>query len=172
MTDYEPMDMPEVDEGWEGFSGSHTDLEDQTLHQAAVSKLTRKMLPSKFDDSGKAPAIIWTFVLDSGEPVDGTTSEATGPKSKARPWLEALLGKTQTKELLKSGLSKTALVGKRCTVLVTVNDDGYPKVAAVMPPQRAAESPVAPGPTSTPSAAPGPSGGVSGNAGEFDDLPF
>ena len=31
---------------------------------------------------------------------------------------------------------------------------------------------VAPSPTSTPSGAPGPSGGVSGNAGEYDDLPF
>ena len=31
---------------------------------------------------------------------------------------------------------------------------------------------VAPSATSTPSGAPGPSGGVSGNAGEYDDLPF
>jgi hypothetical protein len=121
------------------------------------------MLPSSFDPSGRAPAIIWTFALEDieGQTIDGTTSEATGPKSKARPWLEALLGKTQTKDMLRGLIDRNALIGRQCQVLVAINDNGYPKVSAVLPLSGARRTPAEPqtGPdtTSTPSAAPGPS---------------
>lgn len=184
MTDIEPMDMPEIDQDWDGFTGAQTDLEDQSLHPATLSKLTKKILPSAFSESGKAPAIIWTFTLDSGTTVDGTSSEATGPKSKARPWLEAMLGKTTTKEMLRAGaLSKSVLIGKRCQVLISINDNGYPKVSTVLPyngPQAPAAPQAAPSATPVQSAAPEPSSEVQQRvprpANEeppgFDDLPF
>ena len=137
MTDYEETQDPQED--WAGFSGAQTDIEDQSLHPATLTDLTRKMLPSQFDPSGRAPAIIWTFALEDieGTTIDGTTSEATGPKSKARPWLEALIGKDKTKELLRGRIDKKVLIGRPCQVLVAINDNGYPKVSAVLPAQGA-----------------------------------
>lgn len=137
MTDYiVPEDQQE---DWEGFSGSQTEIEDQSLHPATLVALERKILPSQFDPTGFAPAIIWTFALEDieGTTVDGTSSEATGPKSKARPWLEALLGKAQTAALLRGRIDKSALIGRQALVLVAINDNGYPKVANVLPAQKA-----------------------------------
>jgi hypothetical protein len=130
MTDYNEDESQEV-EDWAGFSGAQTDIEDQSLHPAVLTELTRKVLPSAFDPSGKAPAIIWTFALEDieGQTVDGTTSEATGPKSKARPWLEALLGKSEATALLRGRIDKGKLIGRQCQVLVTINDNGFPKVS-------------------------------------------
>lgn len=162
MTDYiVPEDQQE---DWEGFSGAQTDIEDQSLHPATLVALTRKKLPSQFDASGFAPAIIWTFALEDleGTTVDGTTSEATGPKSKARPWLEALLGKAQTAQMLKGLINRNALIGRQALILVAINDNGYPKVANVLPPQKAQNAPrsvptpeVAPDTTPAPVEAPG-----------------
>lgn len=153
MTDYEETEDPQED--WAGFSGAQTDIEDQSLHPAVLTELTRKVLPSAFDPSGKAPAIIWTFALEDieGQTVDGTTSEATGPKSKARPWIEALVGKANAVSLLRAGNLKTGLIGRQCQVLIAINDNGYPKVAAVLPAQGAKKAPdIAPAPVEPPRA--------------------
>jgi hypothetical protein len=161
MTDYEETEAPQED--WAGFSGAQTDIEDQSLHPATLTGLTRKMLPSSFDPSGRAPAIIWTFALEDmiGQKVDGTTSEATGQKSKARPWIEALMGKAEATQALKGVIDPKALIGRACQVLVAINDNGFPKVTTVLPLPGARRTPAEPqtGPdtTSTPSAAPGPS---------------
>lgn len=146
-------------EDWAGFSGAQTDIEDQSLHPAVLVSLERKRLPSQFDASGFAPAIIWTFALEDleGTTVDGTTSEATGPKSKARPWLEALLGKAQTTALLRGRIDKSALIGRQALVLVAINDNGYPKVSNVLPSQGTRKPEVAPSTAPAPVAAPGPS---------------
>lgn len=123
---------------WDGFEATQSDLEDQTTYPATLIRLTMKELPSTFSETGKAPAIIWTFGIEgSEETVDGTSSLATGPRSKARPWIDALLGRATASEMMKAGgIRKTALIGRECTVLVSINDNGYPKVANVLPPQR------------------------------------
>ena len=165
-------------EDWEGFSGSQTDIEDQSLHPATLVALERKKLPSQYDASGFAPAIIWTFALEDleGTTVDGTTSEATGPKSKARPWIEALLGKANATSLLRGRIGKEALIGRQALILVAINDNGYPKVANVLPPQKAQNGPrsvptpeVAPSTTPAPVAAPEASGTPTGLGLEQDD---
>ena len=130
--------MTEPREDWDGFEATQSELEDQTTYPAKLVGLTMKELPSSFSESGKAKAIIWTFSIDdSEETVDGTSSLATGPRSKARPWIDALLGRATASEMMKAGgVRKDALVGKECTVLIAINDNGYPKVANVLPPQR------------------------------------
>jgi hypothetical protein len=149
----------EPQEDWEGFSSNQSDLDDESLHPARLLKLTKKRLPSRFDPSGEAPAIIWTFGIRDAEmyEVEGTTSEATGPKSKARPWIESLMGKQAAADALKGVLKPDDLIGKDCIVFVTINDAGWPKVKQVLPdtspqssesanaPRRAAE-PVISGP--------------------------
>lgn len=141
----------EPQEDWEGFSSNQSDLDDESLHPARLLKLTKKRLPSRFDPSGEAPAIIWTFGIRDAEmyEVEGTTSEATGPKSKARPWIESLMGKQAAADALKGVLKPDDLIGKDCIVFVTINEAGWPKVKQVMPdtsqsanaPRRAAEPP-------------------------------
>jgi hypothetical protein len=132
MTDYE-----EPQEDWAGFSGAQTDLEHLSLHPATLIGLDRKILPSAFDPSGKAPAIIWTFALEDAVPatVDGTTSESTGPNSKARPWIEAILGKVKATELLRGRVGKSEMIGRPCLVLIEIKESGFPKVANVLPVQ-------------------------------------
>lgn len=127
-----------TDEEFEGFEATQSELEDQTTYPATLIRLTMKELPSAFSETGKAKAIIWTFGIEgSEETVDGTSSLATGPRSKARPWIDALLGKATASEMMKAGgIRKTALIGRECTVLIAINDNGYPKVANVLPPQR------------------------------------
>ena len=130
---------------FEGFDASQTDLEDQTTYPATLIKLTKKMLPSSFSETGEAEAIIWTFGVEgSEETVDGTTSLATGPRSKARPWFDALLGKGTASDMMKQGgVKKDALIGRECTVLIAINDNGYPKVSNVLPPQKRQNAPQA-----------------------------
>jgi hypothetical protein len=132
MTDYNE----DVTEDWGGFSGAQTDIEDQSLHPATVVGFDHKRLPSIYskDADGKDWTVIWKFALEDieGQNVDGTTSEATGPKSKARPWLEALLGKDEARRLNWKVPTKM-LIGRQCQVLVTINDNGYPKVSQVLP---------------------------------------
>jgi hypothetical protein len=132
MTDYE-----EPQEDWAGFSGAQTDLEDQSLHPATLISLERKLLPSIYSkrEDGKDWAIIWTFALEDieGQTVDATSSESTGPRSKALPMLEALLGKAQAKEMLKTRIDRQSLIGRPCQVLIAINDNGFPKVASVLP---------------------------------------
>lgn len=155
----------EADEGWEGFSSAKTDLEDESLHPAILTAIELKRLPSKYPDgrgydasTRTAPAVIWTFALQDreGYEVDGTSSEATGQQSKARKWIESLVGKKATAELLKSGLvPRGQLVGRECNVLVTLNDAGYPKVSTVLPREsanapRRAEEPAVPPPDTAP----------------------
>jgi len=158
MTDY----PPEFNDDFEGFSGPATDFEDGALYPVTLTKLTRKVVTGPF---GTGPAIVWTFTTEEGGTIEGMTSEATGPKSKARPWLEALVGKARVKEITTRIIQPSELVGRECQVLVGMNNDGYPRVEAVLPlgnqpaPREATPAPrdAAPLPEPQP---------------EFDDLPF
>lgn len=154
-------------EDWAGFTGAQTDIEDGSLHPATLVALERKRIKSQYStaEDGKDPAIIWTFAMEDrdGETVDGTTSEATGEKSKARPWIVALIGKARTEELLRGRIGKEELIGRECLILIGINNAGYPKVTNVLPAQRATQTPakaqVAQDTTPAPVAAPRPSDG-------------
>jgi hypothetical protein len=133
--------------------------------------------------------IRWEFSLDGTEDpelpgqtiiLDGVTSTATGPRSKMRPWVQALLGRNLEEQLSLSSL-RAQVLGHPCLVMVEINEAGYSKVANVVPPPRQPARPAAPQPvtpnatnatdttvvpmTALPNMAPAPT------AGE-DDLPF
>jgi hypothetical protein len=93
--------------------------------------------------------------------LDGVTSMATGPRSKMRAWVTALLGRGLDEKIGLTGL-RTQLVNKECFVQVGINDDGYSRVENVVPPARKPATPPAtqPGefsgaPTTPPMTAPG-----------------
>ena len=107
-----------------------TDLTDFTYDDAEGSKTLRR----------------WTFAADdwvdaAGNHItlDGVSSLATGPKSKAYGWTAALLGRTPvTGETLR----KSDLVGRDAMVTVILNDDGFSKIATVVPaPKRKGAAP-------------------------------
>jgi len=135
--DYEAQE--DVQEDWEGFTSTQTDIEDDSLHPAVLSRIEPKRVASKWPDraDGTAMALEWYFALEDkdGFEVKLLTSTATGKKSRARPVIDALVGKDRASEMLKSMLRKEALVGRQCLVMVSINDDGYPNVSSVLPPQ-------------------------------------
>jgi len=86
----------------------------------------------------------WDFSLDEMEDpeipgaeliLDGVTSLATGPRSKMRPWVTALLGKALDDRITLEELRSQA-VGRECLITVEINEAGYSKVANVVPPAR------------------------------------
>lgn len=96
--------------------------------------------------------IRWEFSLDGtddpetpGQPVilDGVTSTATGPRSKMRPWVGALLGRNLEEALSLSAL-RAQVLGHPCQVVVEINDSGYSKVANVIAPPRMPARPAKP----------------------------
>ena len=81
----------------------------------------------KFDSDFRA----WTFRLDNGSECGGSSSLATGNKSKAGKWIKALIGhKPEQGE-------KVTLAGLPCVVRVEEDGDGWPRVIDVLPPQTA-----------------------------------
>jgi len=114
----------------------------------------------------------WTFGLDGevdpdGNPaeIDGVSSTALGPRSKAYGWLEALLGRKLEKG---ESVTRSSLLNKPCLVRVEANDDGYSKIAAVVP------APKARGGTSPASAA-ATKAAIEDRTGlkvDVDDIPF
>lgn len=98
--------------------------------------------------------IRWEFSLDGTEDpeqpgfeiiLDGVTSTATGPRSKMRPWVTALLGRNLDEAISLSAL-RSQCVGRPCIVTVEINEAGYSKVASVIPPTRAPVRPAVPAP--------------------------
>ncbi len=96
---------------------------------------------------------IWEFALDGGHQIDASSSLKTGSKSKGFRWATNILGRQPVKG------ERLDLVGRRCTVVVIVGDDGWPKVAEVLPSMQAQPqpAPVAPAPA---------------KVANVDDLPF
>lgn len=102
--------------------------------------------------------IRWEFSLDGvedpetpGQPLilDGVTSTATGPRSKMRPWVAALLGRN-LEEAISLGALRSQLLGHPCLVTVEINEAGYSKVANVIAPPRQPARPAAPAPVAQP----------------------
>ena len=99
-------------------------------------------------DDGEAPKTLrrWTFGTDeldpaTGEPIsiDGVSSLARGPKSKSYLWLTALLGKAPE----PGKFTASSLIGRPCMITVELNEAGYSKVVAVVPPPKRKPAPVA-----------------------------
>lgn len=82
---------------------------------------------------------VWEFTLDDGRTTSGSSSLSTSPKSKGGKWLAALLGRVP-----EPGESVEP-VGRRCTIIVELDDNGYEKVTTVAPAEsRGRTSPVKP----------------------------
>jgi len=97
----------------------------------------------KFDNDFR----VWTFTLDTGSVVEGSSSMSTNSKSKGGRWIAGMLGRVPAKG------ESVSLLGVRCLVQVIVGEDGWPKVEAVIaePSQPAQKARSAP---STPTVAP------------------
>jgi len=137
------------------------------------------------DGEGKKVLRRWTFALtdeldSDGNPavLDGVSSLALGPKSKAFGWISALLGRTPDKG---EQITRSMLVGKACLVTVVEKDDGYSKIEAVVPAPKKRAAVSSAGGTNTPTAAmpelPPPSdeqlvAATGGGTLDVDEIPF
>lgn len=123
-------------------------LEDDGTFPATLVSVERKgPFPDREDPNKEYHLLEWGFSIDeAGENsmVWGTTSESTGPKSKAFGWITALLGKAPPVGFKLS--IKEHLLNRRALVSVAKDDKGWMKLVSVtaMPksPARAA-APVA-----------------------------
>lgn len=97
----------------------------------------KSLTPFKATYEGEERTLIrWAFdvaVEDGVEEIDGVTSLATGGKSKMKGWVTSLLGRQPE---AGERLGALELPGRTCMVVVELNDAGYPKVGAVLPPKR------------------------------------
>lgn len=101
--------------------------------------LEDKQVPDRDNPEDTMTLRIWTFGLDAldsdGNPaeVEGISSTALGPRSKAYKWIAALLGRK-----LENGeqITRKMLLNQPCLVAVAANDNGYSKVTDVLPPQK------------------------------------
>jgi hypothetical protein len=85
----------------------------------------------------KKPWLKWTFEVYDGSPegivMTAASSTALGPKAKARPWVEALLGRR-----LEPGeeIDTDTLAPRDCQVVVKNDPDaGFARITDVLPPR-------------------------------------
>ena len=74
----------------------------------------------------------WTFAAEDGTTIEGSTSLATGPRSKMRAWM-AGIGVDISKP---AKLSLRDLLGRSALVNVALNDNGYATIASVVAPPK------------------------------------
>jgi len=114
----------------------------------------RTILPATGPNAGQEVEILdWTFVLDGGEEIRGTTSLSSGPKSKLFNWMTALLGGKApaigaTLEWTDDDhvtLGGEQLDGRMVNATIGVNEGGWPKITALsaIPAKRSRPAPVA-----------------------------
>ena len=103
------------------IGGDAADIPDG-IYTAKVDRI--EVLHSKaFDSDFRA----WTFTLENGSEVSGSTSMNTGSKSKAGKWIKTLLGRKPEQG------EKIKLVGLPCQVRVEEDDNGWPRVTDLLP---------------------------------------
>lgn len=139
----------------------------------------------------------WTFVVDdgpsAGTEIEGSTSTASGPKSKMFAWLTALLNGRPPQA--GQGFNPEDLVGLRALATISIDESGWPRIQNLgaipvgMLATKVAQAtgapvtnPGAPGPVAAPvAAAPTPAPVAADPAGTFvmpaaeaptDALPF
>ena len=131
-------------EDFEGFeSGAQTDLVDGKFYPATLTGFRVIRIKSKWPEfpDGTARAVEWQFATESGETVNGVTSMKLGRKSTAYGWIAALLGTESADYANKHGVPKGQLVGRECTIVIAINDNGYPKVSGVLAAQERQNAP-------------------------------
>lgn len=107
------------------------DVPDGSYH-ATLTQLKDLVIDVRDEKTGQTEErqlIEWTFSLDDGTgDVKGVTSRATGPKSKAGPWLRALLGAEPEAGRI---LRRSDLLGRECIITVVRDKNDYAKVEQV-----------------------------------------
>jgi len=89
----------------------------------------RTILPQTGPNAGKEVDVYdWTFALtdDSDTTIQGTTSTASGPKSKLFSWLTALLGGRPP--AVGQTFDAGSLVGRMALATISINDGGWPRI--------------------------------------------
>jgi hypothetical protein len=92
-------------------------------------------------DEPAKPLLRWTFAIDvdgTGEEIDALSSRNTSPRSKPYAWTAALLGRVPT---AGERIKLADLSGRKCLVSVELDDNGYPKVAAIVAAPKPAKAP-------------------------------
>lgn len=135
----------------------------------------RTIYPQSGPNAGKEVEVLdWSFALESDQVITGTTSTASGPKSKLYSWLTALLGQPpQVGSVFEPG----QLAGRMAIATIEMQDSGWPRIAnlSALPRRRAPEPVPQPAAQPRPAARPvaQPARPVAPAAlGEADDLPF
>jgi hypothetical protein len=79
--------------------------------------------------------IDWVFTIDAPgtivheKPLDGSTSTASGPRSKMYAWLTALLGGRPPAP--QQQFAKSDLIGRMALATVSHDDGGWPQIASL-----------------------------------------
>jgi len=102
------------------------------------------------EDGQYGPRMRWVFLLqnaqteeviswDDGSPFEWfqNTGTSTGKKSKARPWIEAFIGREITSEDTGAGLAN-AVIGKYALAMIAENANGYSEIVSIKPANKAA----------------------------------
>ena len=111
--------------------GSGTDLQ-PGAYEVTLTALEgpRTIIPQSGPNAGQEIEILdWTFHTEDGQPIEGTTSTASGPRSKLYAWLTALLGGVSpaTGQQFEPG----DLVGRMAIATIELNDAGWPRIAGM-----------------------------------------
>jgi len=69
----------------------------------------------------------WRFVLDDGREVAGTTSTASGPRSKMYGWLTALNSGRAPE--VDDEIDTDELIGRRAIATIEISPSGWPRIA-------------------------------------------
>lgn len=121
---------------------------------------------------------------ETGDPYEWwqTTSEATGPRSTARPWIEALLARKLPDRYGAEEMAAWCqeMVGKTAVAYVAPNQNEYTTILRIKPhvatpapaPEASAPPAAAPAPAPVAAAAPEPAPAPAQAALNPDDLPF
>jgi hypothetical protein len=101
-------------------------------YQCTLIELERFEIIStgEFDTpAGEAiPKLRWLWATEDGTTIEGSTSLATGPRSKMRAWMAAI-----GVDLSKPGTVKlSSLIGREALVNVSLNEQGYAAIASIV----------------------------------------
>jgi len=92
----------------------------------------------------------WTFATEDGQVIEESSSNKTGPKSKMRKWIAALIGRVPQRD--ESFDPEKDLVGRQCVATIEENERGWPKITNMGVLMQAAPQAPAPQPAPTPAA--------------------
>ncbi len=76
------------------------------------------------------PKLRWLWATEDGSTIEGSTSLATGPRSKMRAWMSAI-GIDLAKP---ADIKLRDLVGREALVNVALNENGYTTISSVVAP--------------------------------------